>query len=175
MTVITKTSHDLFLAFARDAGNWSGSPLIGGNVGGSKEERGNLTQLKKAGLIETSNDGEGKDWLAFTDLGVDYAAEHGVEVDARQPSGKATGITVKDADAPKKKTKADLAAESPAETKVGPCKRVHQIADAMKGKTRKEVIDACDAEGINRGTARTQTGHWAKATGWTWPEAPASA
>lgn len=57
-----------------------------------------------------------------------------------------------------------------AETKVGPCKRVHQIADAMKGKTRKEVVDACEAEEINRGTARTQTGHWAKANGWTWPE-----
>lgn len=56
-------------------------------------------------------------------------------------------------------------------TKVGPCKRVHQIADAMKGKTRKEVVDACETEGINRGTARTQTGHWAKANGWTWPVA----
>ena len=42
---ITETSLKVFLAYAKDAGNRSGTPLIGGNVGGSKEERGNLTQL----------------------------------------------------------------------------------------------------------------------------------
>lgn len=92
-------------------------------------------------------------------------AEHIEKVDAALAKAGAKPKTKKTRSAPE------------AETKVGPCKRVHQIADAMKGKTRKEVVDACEAEGINRGTARTQTGHWAKANGWTWPvaEYPADA
>jgi hypothetical protein len=76
---VTPTSLALFLAYARDAGNWSGTPLVGGNVGGSKQERGNLTQLKRAGLIETWVD-EGCTWLKFTAAGLALAAEHGVAV-----------------------------------------------------------------------------------------------
>lgn len=74
---ITQTSLALFLDYANDAGNWSGQPLVGGNVGGSKEERGNLTQLKKAGLIETFKD-EGETWIIFTDAGIELAAQHGI-------------------------------------------------------------------------------------------------
>jgi hypothetical protein len=77
---ITQTSLDLFLAYARDAGNWSGTPCVGGNVGGGKEERGNLTQLKRAGLIKTFKD-EGIVWLSFTDAGRALAATHGIEID----------------------------------------------------------------------------------------------
>lgn len=76
---ITATSLELFLAYARDAANWSGTPLVGGNVGGSKEERGNLTQLKRAGLITTFRD-EGETWISFTDAGIALAATHGVRV-----------------------------------------------------------------------------------------------
>jgi hypothetical protein len=76
---ITQTSKDLFLAYAKDAGNWSGQPLVGGNVGGTKEQRGNLTQLKQAGLITTFRD-EGHDWIKFTDSGKQFAAENGVEI-----------------------------------------------------------------------------------------------
>lgn len=65
---ITNKSLGVFLAYAKDAGNWSGTPLIGGNVGGTKEERGNLTQLKRAKLITTFRD-DGCDWLCFTDAG----------------------------------------------------------------------------------------------------------
>lgn len=79
MADITDTSLELFLDYARDAGNWSGTPLIGGNVGGAKEERGNLTQLKKAGLI-TTFEWEGNKWIDFTDAGHALAAEHGVEI-----------------------------------------------------------------------------------------------
>ena len=76
---ITQDSLTVFLAYARDAGNWSGTPLVGGNVGGSKEERGNLTQLKRAGLITTQQ--EGKDsWLFFTEAGKALAAEHGISI-----------------------------------------------------------------------------------------------
>lgn len=76
-TNITETSLAIFLAYARDAGNWSGTPLVGGNIGGSKEERGNLTQLKRAGLIETFLE-DGHTWLFFTEIGKAFAAEHGV-------------------------------------------------------------------------------------------------
>lgn len=76
---ITETSLKVFLMYAKDAGNWSGTPLIGGNVGGSKEERGNLTQLKRAGLIRTSRS-DGFDYVEFTQEGVKLAAEHGINV-----------------------------------------------------------------------------------------------
>ena len=45
---------------------------------------------------------------------------------------------------------------------VGATKRVHQIADAMRGASRKEVVAACVAEGIAMGTARTQYQIWFK-------------
>lgn len=76
---ITETSLQLFLDYARDAGNWSGTPCVGGNVGGSKNERGNLTQLKKAGLITTFAD-EGQTWIHFTAEGKEFAKKHGVEI-----------------------------------------------------------------------------------------------
>ena len=75
---ITDESKRVFLAYANDANNWNGNPLVGGNVGGSKEERGNLTQLKKAGLIETQED-EGNTWLYFTLKGQEYARSLGVK------------------------------------------------------------------------------------------------
>lgn len=71
---VTATSMELFLAYAKDAGNWGGTPLVGGNVGGNaKAQRGNLTQLKKAGLIETFTD-DRNDFLSFTDYGMEVAA-----------------------------------------------------------------------------------------------------
>ena len=76
---ITQKSLELFLAYADDAGNWGGTPLIGGNVGGTKEDRGNLTQLKQAGLIYTFNS-DGADWIGFTDAGKARAAEHGIKI-----------------------------------------------------------------------------------------------
>jgi len=79
---ITETSQKVFLAYAEDAGNWGGTPLVGGNLGGSKAENGNLTQLKIAGLIVTFDDGERKNltWIKFTQKGVDYAASLGVDL-----------------------------------------------------------------------------------------------
>ena len=76
---ITERSHQVFMDYAEDAANWNGNPLVGGNVGGSKEERGNLTQLKQAGLIETWTD-EGATWIHFTAAGKAYANEHGIEL-----------------------------------------------------------------------------------------------
>jgi hypothetical protein len=48
-------------------------------VGGDKAERGNLTQLKKAGLITTDIE-EGHTWLFFTDAGKALAAKHGIKL-----------------------------------------------------------------------------------------------
>lgn len=79
MATITARSLELFLAYAADAGNWSGTPLVGGNVGGSKEDRGNLTQLERAGLIKTFED-DGFTWVDFTDAGKALAAEHGITI-----------------------------------------------------------------------------------------------
>lgn len=79
MKNVTPQSMKVFLAYAEDAPNWSGTPLVGGNVGGGKEERGNLTQLKRAGLIITSHD-EGETWIYFTEAGKALAAEHGFDV-----------------------------------------------------------------------------------------------
>ncbi len=75
---ITEESRRVFEAYYRDAPNWSGNPLVGGNCGGTKEERGNLTQLKVAGLITTDTD-EGNTWIYFTAKGHEYAKQIGLE------------------------------------------------------------------------------------------------
>lgn len=41
-----------------------------------------------------------------------------------------------------------------------PCKRVWDIADAMKGQRRCDIIRACEAAGIATNTARTQYQQW---------------
>jgi hypothetical protein len=76
---ITERSLAVFLLYANDACQWSGQPMVGGNVGGSKEDRGNLTQLKQAGLIRTFRS-DGSDWIIFTEAGRALAAEHGIEI-----------------------------------------------------------------------------------------------
>jgi len=82
MIHLTERSLQLFLDYASDAGNWGGTPLIGGNVGGGREDTGNLTHLKKAGLITTAADGQAV-FIYFTDAGRALAAEHGVDIDWR--------------------------------------------------------------------------------------------
>lgn len=77
---ITDRSKELFIAYAEDADNWGGTPLVGGNVGGSKEDRGNLTQLKLADLLTTFDDGEGCIWIEFTPKGLEYAAALGIKI-----------------------------------------------------------------------------------------------
>lgn len=79
MADITARSLELFLDYARDAPNWGGTPLVGGNVGGSREDNGNLTQLKQARLITTGDD-SGDVFIYFTDAGESLAAEHGIEL-----------------------------------------------------------------------------------------------
>lgn len=77
---ITDESMRVFKMYAKDARNWNGSPLVGGNVGGSKEERGNLTQLKKAGLITTFEYEKGFVFIIFTAKGEEYAKSLGIDL-----------------------------------------------------------------------------------------------
>lgn len=79
---VTTRSRQLFLDLAQDAGNWSGTPLLGGNVPATKETRGNLTQLKRASLVTTQVDEDDRSctWVIFTDAGKAYAKSLGVEV-----------------------------------------------------------------------------------------------
>jgi len=76
---ITEKSRNLFIEYAKDAGNWNGTPLVGGNVADTKEDRGNLTQLKRAGLITTFKS-EGWIWVSFTPAGKEYAKQLGIEI-----------------------------------------------------------------------------------------------
>jgi hypothetical protein len=70
-----------FIEYAEDADNWSGSPLVGGNVGGDPADVGYLTNMKRCGMVSTWED-EGDVWIEFTDAGRALAGEHGVEIDA---------------------------------------------------------------------------------------------
>jgi len=67
---ITDQSFAVFEKYAKQAGDWNGQPLVDGDA----IERGNLTQLKKAGLIVTIKD-DGCLWLAFTADGAKLAKD----------------------------------------------------------------------------------------------------
>ena len=70
---------DLFKAYAADAGNWGGTPLVGGNVKQTLEHNGNLTHLKKAGMVITFKS-DNCTWLEFTDAGLAFAKENGIRI-----------------------------------------------------------------------------------------------
>jgi hypothetical protein len=78
-TELTPASHDLFMEFANDAGNWSGTPPTDSNVQMTNSQRGNLTHLKKLGLI-TTDEYDGSAWVYFTDKGIEYAGQNGVDL-----------------------------------------------------------------------------------------------
>lgn len=82
---ITDQSKALFIEYANDAGNWGGMPMVDGNVRGINPQvnKGNLTQLKRAGLVTTFKD-EGSTFLQFTQAGIDYAKEIGLDFITRQ-------------------------------------------------------------------------------------------
>jgi len=74
MTVLNLTpdSLALFDALANDANNWSGTPLIWI----TPAQRGNLTNLKRSGLLTTFNS-DGDMFANFTDAGMALAASRG--------------------------------------------------------------------------------------------------
>jgi len=73
---LTPASLEMFHGFCEDAPNWSGSPLV--TV--SKAQEGNLTHLKKLGLVTTFVD-EGCSFVVFTDAGVALAVELGYKAE----------------------------------------------------------------------------------------------
>lgn len=76
---LTEQSLALFLAYAKDAGNWSGTPPVDGNVAGTAQGRGNLTQMKRRGLITTFRY-DGGAWVDFTPEGRTLAAAHNIVI-----------------------------------------------------------------------------------------------
>jgi hypothetical protein len=76
-STLTAASLALFLELAGDAPNWSGSPCLNGNVEMNTALKGNLTDLKKNGLLTTYCD-EGCTWVQFTEAGMELMRAHGV-------------------------------------------------------------------------------------------------
>lgn len=87
---ITEESHGLFLGLFDDVGNWSGTPLA--DV--TKEQRGNLTDLKRKKLITTFNY-DGDPFATITTKGLAYAKEQGRDIslwlDGTWPADKVEG------------------------------------------------------------------------------------
>ena len=86
---LTPKSLEFFTEYAKDAGNWSGSPLFNGNVVVTSEraDRGYLTRCKTAGLMtsvcEEHPDSSNRSlltWVYFTDLGKALALHLGLPV-----------------------------------------------------------------------------------------------
>ena len=73
--MLTTETQNLFISLVEDAPEWGGQPLI--DI--TKEQRGNLSDLKKKGLIETFRD-EGCDWAIFTPAGTELASKLGYEL-----------------------------------------------------------------------------------------------
>ena len=77
--MLTPASLALFLELADDAANWGGNPPTDGNLTMSAEQRGNLTQLKKAGLVKTSKAGK-TTYVHFTEAGEALAEAHDISI-----------------------------------------------------------------------------------------------
>lgn len=89
---LTEQSLALFLAYAKDAGNWSGTPPVDGNVAGTAEGRGNLTQMKQRGLITTFRY-DGGAWVDFTPEGRTLAAAHNIVIPDQNGPGASNSRT----------------------------------------------------------------------------------
>lgn len=73
---LTAKSQELFVKLAKDAANWAGNTMI--DI--SPAERGNLTDLKKNGLL-TTFDSDGFNFADFTDKGRSFAKQLGIDID----------------------------------------------------------------------------------------------
>lgn len=74
---------DLFKLIVEDAAEWSGNP--GPNLEFTKEEKGYLTKLKKAGVLSTmvdDADAEPIVWVTFHKPAADLAKELNIRFDA---------------------------------------------------------------------------------------------
>ncbi len=64
--VLTPSSQHLFTAIVGAAGNWSGTPPCYELI--NSQTRGNLTQLKRAGLVTTFRS-DCEEWISITPAG----------------------------------------------------------------------------------------------------------
>ena len=78
-TTLSPETLALFIVLVEDAGNWSGQPMIGqgANVATTKETRGNITDLKRKGLVTTYKD-RGDTFVAFTPAAKELAVSLGL-------------------------------------------------------------------------------------------------
>ena len=72
---LTPESQNLFNQFVESSWDWDGTPML--DI--TSQQRGNLTQLKVAGLI-TTFEHDGIDFVKFTPAGYEYAASLGLEI-----------------------------------------------------------------------------------------------
>lgn len=72
---MTPATERLFRDLVEWAPDWSGQPLV--EI--TKEERGNLTDLKQRNLLVTHADPDGGTFAAFTTEGIDLAVSMGYE------------------------------------------------------------------------------------------------
>jgi len=72
---LTIDSKNLFISLVNDAPNWSDTPMFKGD----QHQAGNLTDLKRKGLIKTFADC-GCIFVVFTELGIKYANELGLDL-----------------------------------------------------------------------------------------------
>lgn len=81
---LTNEVKAFFKELIEDAGNWSGCPMFGGNVGGDQASKGYLVNLKKAGIVTTEKDEENKkiQWVNFTLKAYELGLEVGAKMDA---------------------------------------------------------------------------------------------
>ena len=71
---LTPGSEKLMSELAHDGPNWNGNPLLPIL---SATEKGNLTDLKVKGLLDTEEDTEDNCvWVFFTALGREYSKTH---------------------------------------------------------------------------------------------------
>jgi len=69
-----------FLEYYLDAGNWSGTPLVGGNVGGDASDKGFVMNMKKRGWITTfEHDRDGCVWMRLEEEGNRVLMSHGID------------------------------------------------------------------------------------------------
>lgn len=78
---LTDASLRLFIELAEDARNWHNVIPTDGNITITKKLRGNITNLKRAGLIVMREE-RGSSWLLFTPKGEEYADQLGIDVEA---------------------------------------------------------------------------------------------
>lgn len=68
---LTAESYNLLVSLVKDAPNWEGQPLV--DI--TKEQRGNLSDLKRRGILTTFKD-EGCMFAIFTEIGIAFAADN---------------------------------------------------------------------------------------------------